>query len=343
VKYPGIESFPQGEPPPYRSLLNLAGLPGKFSYISFAKRHQLFHLQSRIPHFIFYERHDSPLDLVRAVTMRQSSWRQASQDGAPDNELVISTFPSIFDAPSGEVPLPEAGEPFIGEHNVVVTHFDPDSERLHFVHSWGSDWGDNGTGSISIDYLTRFYKESWTSRTFAGPQPDVLGQPDLGPSEMRLEQLRKHSWSPPNDSPLIALSWGNPVFDVAARWLIGIDGAVCLQSVAFLNDAPGDAFIVGWMHVRATETGPKITELFVWPPHRERAIGAGLFNQTLVFMAATAWRDQPIQWIESEPDEMVLRHSKTPPRLPRWLKDLRKRQLHDPRETLMELLTRLAG
>jgi hypothetical protein len=247
--------------------------------------------------------------------------------------LAVEIFPSIYSARDGIVPLPEGDEGSIGKHLVPLIGIDDDC--VFFQNSWGKEWGKNGTGCFSIDYLRRFQREAWSMRFLAGPPPAGVhgayliegGSP--GPSEERFYQLLNHSWEPQVSSPFFLLSKDGTLnragrVDIAARWLIGAgEGCVWLQSVAILRDVDADPIIVGWMHVRATHSGGVVEELFVWPPYRELGIGTALAGQTLLHVYPNpALQKLDWTWYEPEADMMVRQRSRTKPHIPSWLNAL---------------------
>lgn len=76
----------------------------------------------------------------------------------------IQCFPSIFKAPNGNVPLPTPGQKTIGGHAVTLIGFDDGARLFIFLNSWGTNWGTNGLGTFSYDYL-RYVMDAWIMTT----------------------------------------------------------------------------------------------------------------------------------------------------------------------------------
>ncbi|MFC5008711.1 hypothetical protein ACFPIJ_64215 [Dactylosporangium cerinum] len=269
----------------------------------------------------FYERLPSVDEIFTGLHM----WRTLSVKGVefgnmPGYDLVTGIFPSIYDAPQGVVPMPDPNERCIGDHDVLP--IDLDGGRVYFAHHWGRDWGDNGLGSYSVEYVKRHGREAWATRQRPGPVPQNVSRlTNLGPDSGRKELLLKHPWNTPSVSGYIPLHEGK-MTSVFGRWLIGAtDGSIALQALAVVNkvDKP---VVVGWMHVRGTEAGAAVEEFFVWPTYRQRGIGTTLAGQTLLFAATTTWRERPISWHVTEPDSLAQEIGADPSRVPNWLKSL---------------------
>jgi len=65
---------------------------------------------------------------------------------------------------SGLIPVPKAKESILGGHAVVLVGYDDRTQRVKFVNSWGSGWGDHGFGYLPYNFLSRkdLMSEAWT-------------------------------------------------------------------------------------------------------------------------------------------------------------------------------------
>ena len=239
-------------------------------------------------------------------------------ENLPQQLVAVAIFPSMFDAPNGIVPMPEDDERSIGEHIAIALGYR--HEHLFFLNNWGPEWGVQGIGAYSIEYVKRYWREVWSTRWLTGPSPDLGG--DLGPSSERRDKLLAGAWDEHESTHFFALHYG-AVVDVFGRWLIGAsDGSMWLQCIAVLHEAQARPLIVGWMHIHGTSNGAEIEELFVWPPYRERGIATTLAGQALLYTAGTPWQHGRWRWHELEADAIMRERSQRKPRIPSWLNSL---------------------
>lgn len=320
-----------GSPEDHRAAVSqLEGLPyeGKPGYFPFPvsdRRLLLFHQQvtdidaneRSVANCGFYERLRSPDELISAMQLHDSlSDRGVQFEKLPKQIVAVSIFPSMFDAPSGIVPMPEDDEHSIGDHIVISPGYKDD--HLFFLNNWGPEWGVQGIGAYPIDYVRRYWREAWSVRGFTGPRPD-LGGP-LGPSNERWRKLIADAWD--ESTNFFALHYG-AVVDVFGRWLIGVsDGSIWLQCIAVLHEAEAQPLIVGWMHIRGTSDGADVEEFFVWPPYRERGIATTLAGHALLYAATTPWQLGRWRWHELEADAIMRERSHWKVRIPNWLNQL---------------------
>jgi GNAT superfamily N-acetyltransferase len=331
----------------------LTGLSGPFHYDLFQKRNLLFHRQHVYfdGNFIselgcdFYERLGSPEEVITAMKI-SAILSKRGVNSIPRQALVVEIFPSMYDAPNGIVPMPEADEHSIGDH--VVLLLDLEDEYLFFLNNWGPRWGNNGTGRFTVEYLRHFQREAWSIRPLAGPQPETMisdkDAPAFGSEQFR--RLIEHAWDGSEGSSFFLLHHGDRL-DFLGRWLIGIgNGSTWLQCVAILREMQGDPIVVGWIHIRGNPGSVAVEELFVWPPYRERGIGTALAGQALLYTATAAWPQCRWTWQEPEADAMVRQRSQIRPQLPHWLMALifqgDSARPEDVHQSFFELLKDLA-
>jgi hypothetical protein len=77
----------------------------------------------------------------------------------------ISVFESMMGlkvAKTGVVPLPSDKESPFGGHAVVLVGYDDATNRVKFVNSWGTEWGDGGFGYLPYAYLEKYMSDAWT-------------------------------------------------------------------------------------------------------------------------------------------------------------------------------------
>lgn len=78
--------------------------------------------------------------------------------------ISVDIFESIISAPKGRVPMPAIGEKSMGQHCVAAIGYDKDG--IYFANSWGRDWGDNGIGFFTWEYIDKYLIESWAQNMF---------------------------------------------------------------------------------------------------------------------------------------------------------------------------------
>jgi C1A family cysteine protease len=65
---------------------------------------------------------------------------------------VYESFESDKVARTGMVPTPVSGEKFLGGHDIDLVGYDDNKRLVEFRNSWG-DWGDQGYGYLSYDFV----------------------------------------------------------------------------------------------------------------------------------------------------------------------------------------------
>ncbi len=330
-----------------------AGLPDLFTHPLFTKRADLFNMQrvyvegeNASVYCGLYERLRSFDELITAMHLEAALIARGVEFGRrPLQELIVQIFPSMYDAPGGTVPLPDPDERSIGNHAVVARYIG--DERLFFWHTWGSRWGDNGIGSFSFEYLKRFQREAWSVRLLPGPVPENLVSRDPSVYEQRAAQLLSYPWKGQGDTGGWDLVRRGSAVDFIGRWLTAVgDGSPLLQCVAVLREAEGGPLMVGWMHIRETQRGAEVEELFVWPRYRGRGIGTALAGQTLFHEGVVFMQRRDLIWHQLESDVLVTKKAPLKAHVPRWLRNLpwagSPRVAVLPYEERVKLLGRLA-
>ena len=71
------------------------------------------------------------------------------------------SFLSDKTAQTGDIPDPGFFKTVRGGHCICVVGFDDTTKRLTFVNSWGAEWGNQGLGTISYKYLSKYGSDFW--------------------------------------------------------------------------------------------------------------------------------------------------------------------------------------
>jgi len=155
-----------------------------------------------------------------------------------------------FDAEAGIVTLPGSKNEIIGTHAVSVLGFDLSLPALFFVNSWGSEWGNHGSGYLPFEYFDKHVFDAWAVHGFGARPPWFSGNAtDL------------FRWVQPD--PLGHSSHGGDM-------LWGFD---------FYDGKNDDR--LGWAFVVHRDGYLDIEELFVKPTHRRQGIGTRLIDRIL--------------------------------------------------------------
>jgi hypothetical protein len=86
---------------------------------------------------------------------------------------------------TGDIQMPTAEEVSIindnpnafGGHAICIVGYDDVTQRFKFKNSWGTDWGNDGYGTIPYDYLKDYGWDAWTTIDVVSPdipQPKPL-------------------------------------------------------------------------------------------------------------------------------------------------------------------------
>lgn len=83
---------------------------------------------------------------------------------------VYESFVSGKVEKTGEVPMPRAGEEFLGGHAVLAVGYDEPAQRFIVRNSWGRSWGKGGYFTMPYPYLTQssLSRDFWTIRRVEG-------------------------------------------------------------------------------------------------------------------------------------------------------------------------------
>lgn len=79
---------------------------------------------------------------------------------------VYTSFESKTVAKTGIVPMPKAGECFLGGHCVIILGYRDSSQVFICMNSWGSNWGDKGFFYLPYEFVKRYAWDFWTVNKF---------------------------------------------------------------------------------------------------------------------------------------------------------------------------------
>ena len=73
----------------------------------------------------------------------------------------VSIYNSFYNDNSGIMKMPGRKESIIGGHAICLVGFDEQTQLFKFKNCWGTEWGENGYGYISYDYIEKFSADGW--------------------------------------------------------------------------------------------------------------------------------------------------------------------------------------
>lgn len=259
-------------PNTYRLCKTIDGYPGDGTFGLAANRVVMHH--ARHVRQLFYEPFSSSETLLETIL-----WNgRLSECGVPSwyyyyPKIEVRLFESVYDAPRGDLQLPQEGEREQGKH--ALSNFcgwSEKGERLHFVNTWGIAWGDSGLGSISRAYLDQFMTDAWVARqTRVGPSRFTLSRI----TQAETNKARATAWLIPNPirvSRFRYRGFGHRMVyhETVSVWSPGYVSIIELQN--------GNGLRIAWAFLFHTrEEGRPISilkEFYVWPDFRYRGYGS---------------------------------------------------------------------
>lgn len=243
---------------------------GQWSYPIFRARAEICLLSDRY----FYES-VMTYDLLFAVSVLNTRLLDAGLplEGLLHLQVVLDVFPSFWAAEAGRVELPDPDETSVGRHAVVLNGIDEDGESLHFINSYGSDWGDDGTGVLSPAYLDAHLQQGLLTH---------WGQ--CGPTAVNYSPIFESG----ADGAALVEEWcrANPAggghywlgagsFDYRSYSRLSVGSACVVDVLEIRRDKTSRE---GWAHVYYP-TGTEhavLRELFVVPNARRNRVGTAL-------------------------------------------------------------------
>lgn len=142
-----------------------------------------------------------------------------------------------YDPANGSIPMPSSYSVPCGTHSLTPT-YDPTTQLFHFDNSWGREWGDQGSGTFSTEYLERHVAE-------------ILGFAGF------TDQL------PYDDEQDVCVGWKwalSEKFSIHGREIV--EGKTGERMAWAFGTRRGDELV--------------IHEFFVWPTYRTRGLGRKL-------------------------------------------------------------------
>jgi GNAT superfamily N-acetyltransferase len=188
--------------------------------------------------------------------------------------VAMEVFPSMFDAPEGRLPIPEAGEPCLGLHAVAIGGWTDNGASLVFQNSYGPTWGDNGRGVLTKQYADRYMREASTLRVGA-----------CGPNHKNWDEVfaatgfdLARAWSSSDKAVAGQVSLKERRFDYQFYPVISL-GRGCYVEVIEVRSGP-TVSREGWAHLYHLPPGSErrsvLRELFILPGARLRGLGRAL-------------------------------------------------------------------
>lgn len=82
----------------------------------------------------------------------------------------ISVYESFETAQAGEIPMPAYDEKLLGGHAIVLVGYDDATGRFTFRNSWGTEWGNQGYGTLPYAYVLEpnLASDFWIVRLLEG-------------------------------------------------------------------------------------------------------------------------------------------------------------------------------
>ncbi len=251
---------------------------------------------------MYYESIADPSEVARQVTFREKlQWSGVPYRMLDFHQIVVEWFESSYEAPGGIIQMPTQGEKSIGLHALVIKGYDPVAETFSFWNSWGSGWGDRGYGKMSLDYVRRYYHETF-----------VIRHARWGPSPAKLDQIKNAG---DNDQEIRRL-WmvENPRFGYIVRGKSRNVKVIYYDTLSPTSGVPvscielktGFGLRIGWLFLRHSSGAIKyseVTELYVWPLYRRLDLGAGL--ESAAVEEARAHGSSEIRLLMNEADCVV--------------------------------------
>jgi GNAT superfamily N-acetyltransferase len=208
---------------------------------------------------------------AQGVLLESARWNAAGvSEGHVDHvQIVVEAFESWYTAPRGNIQMPTGGDRSIGLHSVLVTGFADSGATIHFINSWGPQWGRRGYGSMSFEYFERHFFDAvmtrrarWGITSWKFAEAANLSTPRDARYRFLVENPRYRN----RIRVCRGDNWQTCAFDTFS--------VVTGKSAAGIEIANGFGLKMGWAFVRYLDDGVlEIPELFVWPIFRRMRIG----------------------------------------------------------------------
>ena len=281
---------------------------------------------------LFYERLRNPGELLLATV---ASWSILTQ-GVPQHHgvlinLDVDIFPSFFDAPEGRVPPPDKSEESCGLHQVILLGADFEEKLFGFDHLFSADWGRDGQGALSFEYVEEHATGAIAVRSHGGPEPaepehEVSDDSSTGEAvdedypvhPDRVEYLIDHYRENEPESKWLLQHEEDDIVWMGRRLIGAGNGDIWVQGALLIRGVTDRPLLVGWMFARlVSDNLLDVEEFFVWPPYRGRGFGTALAGRTLLYASASHARR--VRWIELNADSIVNQRVRST--FPAWASD----------------------
>lgn len=125
--------------------------------------------------------------LVAKWSLIGSYWRIGGTNGLREalftngpTVVGMLCFQGIFDVGrDGAVPNPSPGENPLGGHAICVVGYNDDTRRFTFKNSWGTQWGNEGYGSVSYEYAEQYFIDMWLAKDVSVTKEMLKGKSSL--------------------------------------------------------------------------------------------------------------------------------------------------------------------
>ena len=258
----------------------------------------------RITKQLYYESIGDVDELVRQILFTA----QLTEIGLPRHMtdgylLVFETFQSAYNAERGVLAHPKIGDISIGLHCVFQTGYSDSGENLRFINNWGRNWGTRGFGTVSLDYLRKYFYEAFVIRNARWGHAPWKFQ-NVAPGTLSNRQLRQRLMvENPVDTILIKRS-RNDVWKLNHYQTMSPTTEEPVECLYITN---GFGLRLGWTFLRhRVRSDPQVTEiveLFVWPTFRRMGIGTEL--ERIGETQAQAWNSARLELHLHEADSVV--------------------------------------
>jgi GNAT superfamily N-acetyltransferase len=269
----------------FRMCKAIDGYDEENTFILTSMRVDAFHAHpSRHPYYELTTSYDDLRDALylnwrlEEMGVPPTAWRRTS--------VGIPFYPSGFRASDGRLVLPAPCEPEVGGHCVGLSGWDEGGEVLTFMNTWGPDWGDEGSGSLTREYLETLMREAWIYfDARLGPTPEK-NDPFISAVENGDEREAARIWSAPNRRFRV---WHRHR-GVRVRLVVFDTISLRDRMVEVIEIRSRRNVLMAWAHIHFEGGDPRtvrVKEFYVWPTFRRQGFGTLLAE--LVAERAAGW------------------------------------------------------
>jgi GNAT superfamily N-acetyltransferase len=231
-----------------------------------------------------YESASSWDELVQVLTLKrwaeEAGWARLAM--GIQCTLGLETYDGVLRSATGRLRNPESWERFRGRHIVVPVGWEPTTDEVLFLNSWGRNWGDHGFGYVGREFFeahvdsVNLTRPAWLGFSPAMEQAVVAGAPSFRNFGALSREAFQEYWKTGNRKDRYHVLVNRETCEIRHRELITL--------------ARGDRYDVveirergefrGRMHVQHDDVRDisTLTELWVPPGHRRRGFGTVLLR-----------------------------------------------------------------